>query len=393
MKVAFLTTDNRDQLKDYTAANPCFGPAPEALLEGFALLPDVEVHVVSCARQKMTSPEKVAPNIFFHCLHVPKIGWMRTLFQGCVRAVRTKLKEIQPDIVHGQGTEGHNALAAICSCFPNVVTIHGNMADLARQFQEPVGSYNWLAGKLETFALKRTCGVLCNSAFTEQLVKPRARRTWRVPNALRGIFFAAPPTTGLAGRCTLVSIGVIAVRKRQLELLDVANELRRQGFDFEFKFAGEACATNAYVSAFLERIKPLEREGIARYIGPRPGSELVQLFDQSAGMVHFSPAESFGLAVAEGLARDLKLFTARVGGVPDIAASVPGAELFDMGDWPGLTSAIARWIRSGFPRACGAGKVMRARYEPEHIALQHIEIYREVLGRAGPASGDRRAMR
>ena len=381
MKVAFLTTDNRDQFKDYTATNPCFGPAPEALLEGFALLPDVEVHVVSCARREMNSPARVAPNIFYHCLHVPKFGWMRTLFQGCVRAVRTKLKEIQPDIVHGQGTEGHNSLAAICSGFPNVVTIHGNMADLARQFREPVGSYNWLAGRLETFTLKRTYGVLCNSAFTEQLVQPRARRTWRVPNALRGIFFAATPPPGLVGRCSLVSVGVIAARKRQLELLDVASELRRQGLDFELKFAGGACATNAYVSAFLERIKPLEREGIARYIGPKSGSELVQLFDQSAGMVHFSPAESFGLAVAEGLARDLKLFAARVGGVPDIAASVPGAELFDADDWRGLSSSIANWIRSGFPRARGAGEIIRARYEPEHVARRHLEIYRGVLGR------------
>jgi glycosyltransferase involved in cell wall biosynthesis len=97
-------------------------------------------------------------------------------------------------------------------------------------------------------------------------------------------------------------------------------------------------------------------------------------------MVHFSPAESFGLAVAEGLARDLKLFAARVGGVPDITAGVPGAELFGADDWRGLTSAIADWIRRGFPRARGAAEVMRARYHPELIARRHVEIYREVLG-------------
>jgi glycosyltransferase involved in cell wall biosynthesis len=133
------------------------------------------------------------------------------------------------------------------------------------------------------------------------------------------------------------------------------------------------------MSAFLEKIKPLEREGFARCLGLKTSSELVQLFDRSAGLVHFSPAESFGLAVAEGLARELKLFAARVGGVPDIAAGVPGAELFDVDDWRGLTSAIAGWIRSGFPRARGAGEIMRARYQPEHIAQRHIEIYREVL--------------
>jgi glycosyltransferase involved in cell wall biosynthesis len=86
--------------------------------------------------------------------------------------------------------------------------------------------------------------------------------------------------------------------------------------------------------------------------------------------------------VVEALARDLKLFGARVGGIPDIASGVAGVELFGVNDWHGLTSAIAAWMRNGFPRARGASQVMRARYAPEVIARRHVEIYREVLGRS-----------
>jgi glycosyltransferase involved in cell wall biosynthesis len=193
------------------------------------------------------------------------------------------------------------------------------------------------------------------------------------------MFFAAAPAPGGAGRCTLLNVGVISARKRQLELLEVARELRRQGFDFEFRFVGNARPDGGYVSAFLEKLKPLEREGVARCVGLKLRNDLIQLFDESAAMVHFSPAESFGLAVAEGLARNLKLFGARVGGVPDIAAGVPGAELFDVDDWRGLTVAIADWIRSGYPRARGAADIMRARYHPEKIARRHVEIYQELL--------------
>ena len=382
MRIALLTTDGRDISKDYSTPAPHFGTAVEALMQGFAQIPELEVHVVSCARARLNSPSKLAPNTFFHSLCVPKIGWMRTGYQGCIRAVRHKLKEIQPDVVHGQGTERDCAISAVFSGFPNVVTIHGNMAELTRQFRERVGSFVWLAGKLETFTLKRTGGVLCNSTYTEQLVRPRARYTWRVANALREQFFAPAPGSGKAARCILVNVGLISARKRQLELLDVACELRQQGLDFEFQFIGDARSGGEYVTAFREKIKPLERKGFARCVGLKTSSELVQLFDRSSGMAHFSPAESFGLAVAEALARDLKLFAARVGGVPDIAFGVPGAELFEMDDWRGLTSAIAGWIRSGFPRARGAGEVMRARYDPEIITQRHLEIYREVLGRA-----------
>ena len=190
MKVALLTTDGREVLKDYGTPAPHFGTAPEALMQGFALLPEVEVHVVACARAKVNAPPKLAPNIYFHSLCVPKIGWLSTGYQGCIRAVRRKLKEIQPDLVHGQGTELDCSISAVFSGYPNVVTIHGNMAELARQFRKRIGGFYWLAARLEDFTLKRTIGVFCNSSYTEQLVRARARRTWRVANAIREAFFA-----------------------------------------------------------------------------------------------------------------------------------------------------------------------------------------------------------
>jgi glycosyltransferase involved in cell wall biosynthesis len=380
VKVAFLTSDSREAYKDYGKPVPEFGTAPAALLQGFALLPEVEVHVVSCARGKINSPAQLAPNIFFHSLCVPKIGWIRTGYQGCIRAVRRKLAELQPDIVHGQGTERDCAMNAAFSGYPNVVTIHGNMAALARLFRSPVGSYGWVAGKLESFVLQRTAGVFCNSEYTERLVKPRARQVWRVPNAIREQFFGPPTAPPNSARCTLINVGYPDSRKRQLELLQVIRDLRQQGLHLEFQFAGEFRPDNPYAAAFLEQLKPLEKEGLARCTGIKSAAELVATFDQSAAMVHFPKEEAFGLVVAEGLARDLKFFGTQVGGIPEITAGVPGAELFPVDDWNGLTSAVAAWIRRGFPRAPGAAHSIRARYHPSVIAKRHVEIYREVLG-------------
>src|SRR6516225_8394372 len=118
MKVAVLTTDSREHYKDYQAAAPYFGMAPEALLQGMARMPDLEVHVISCVRGHMRSPEKLADNIFFHALVVPKIGWMSTAYQGCIRAIRSKIQEIGVDVVHGQGTERECAMGAIYSGRP-----------------------------------------------------------------------------------------------------------------------------------------------------------------------------------------------------------------------------------------------------------------------------------
>ncbi|MGA9450575.1 MAG: glycosyltransferase family 4 protein [Verrucomicrobiia bacterium] len=379
MKIAFIATDNREAGRTYSETAPHFSTGSDSLVKGFAAMPDVELHVVSCTQQPMRSPEKLADNIWFHSLHVPKIGWLRTFYQGCIRATRNQLREIQPDVVHGVGTEREGAISAVFSGFPNVVAIQGNMAELARLHRARIGSYGWLAARLENFTLPRAGGVICNSLYTERLVRPRARKTWVIYPGLREMFVDPPPPAGPRD-CALVIAGIISSRKRQMELLDVAEELHRRGLKFEFRFVGFMNAPGEpYTRSFLERIKPMEAAGYARYLGAPSNDGMVRCFDTAAGMVHFPTEEAFGSVVAEGLARELKFFGARVGGIVEITEGVPGAELFASDDWTGLTNAIARWIENGCPPPAGAAALMRERYHPEVFARQHLKVYHEAL--------------
>src|ERR1035438_3144633 len=253
MRIVVLTTDNREPHKDYANPRPHFGTAPSALLEGLAMIPEIEVHVVACIRRPVVSPEKIAPNTFFHSLVVPKIGWMKTLFQGCVRAARKKIREIQPDIVHGQGTEGDCSLNAIFSGFPNVLTLHGNMRAVARINGDPPFSYNWVAARLEGFVLPRTDGVVCITNYTRDAVKDLARRTWIVPNAVDQTFFevnAAPDSaTPPVGLC----VGQICGYKNQNALMKSLDALAREK-PFRLVFFGKA-GPEAYVQEFFRLVK------------------------------------------------------------------------------------------------------------------------------------------
>ena len=380
MRVALLTTDSRQHYGTFDGELPSFGAAPEALLQGFIGMRELQVEIIACLQQPVQPTRRLAENIVFHGVHVPKWGWLRSGYSGCIRAVRKKLRELQPDIVHGQGTERDCGISAIFSGFPNVVTIHGNMAALARMFGAGVGSYGWLAARLEDFTLRRTAGVFCNSAYTEDLVRPRARRTWRVPNAIRAPFFAPAQTLPVTDRCVVLNVGVISARKRQLELLDLAMRLRRQGIEFELHFIGHADPSDPIGRVFFAKMKEAEALGCARYLGLKSTTELIALFDSAHGLIHFPTEEAFGLVVPEAMARNLKVFGTRVGGIVDIASGVPGAELFDAEDWSGLADALTRWIRRGFPLAPEAAAVVRERYHPRVVAERHLEIYREVLG-------------
>jgi glycosyltransferase involved in cell wall biosynthesis len=379
MKIVQITTDTRDHYRTYGEPTPYFGAAPQALLQGFASIPDLQVHVVSCVRRPLPSPEKIGPNLWYHSLPVPRVGWLWTGYQGCIRAVRRKLASLQPDLVHGQGTERDCALDAVFSGFPNVLTLHGNMADVARVLRAPLGSFHWLAARLETLALHRTGGVLCNSAFTEQLARSRSRRQWRVANPVRQTFFAPATEEPDRSRCVILNAGVICEYKRQLDALDIARRLHHEGVPIQMRFLGPLPHGSPYADTFRERIQIAEQAGYATYLGFKDPEALRNEYDRAAALLHIPTTESFGLVVAEALARNVKLFATRTGGVPDIAEGVQDAELFNDGDWDGLFAAVVRWFRAGWPRSQHGAHLMRSRYHPEIIARRHLEIYREVL--------------
>ena len=379
MKIALISIDSRQSERAYHETVPRFGTGVDSMIEAVAARPELELHVLSCAQKPMQSPEKLAGNVWFHSLHVPKFGWLRTGYQGCIRAMRRKFREIRPDVVHGVGTEREGAISAVYSGFPNVVAIAGNMAEIARLNQARFGSYLWLTARLENFLLPRTDGVICNSLYSQRLVQPRAKKVWLIYPGLRGLFLQPPTHVGPRDGA-LVIAGVISSRKRQLELLDVAEALHHRGLKFEFRFVGHLYdPAEPYAAAFLQRVKPMAAAGYARYLGTPTHEGMVRHFDAASGMVHFPTEEAFGSVVAEGFVRDLKFFGSRTGGIVEIAEGAPGAELFEPDDWPGLTEAIARWIKAGHPCAAGAATIMRQRYHPEVYLRQHLQVYHEVL--------------
>ncbi|HEX4351004.1 MAG TPA: glycosyltransferase family 4 protein, partial [Verrucomicrobiae bacterium] len=253
MRVCLVTTDNRQHFRDFANPQPYFGTAPAALLQGLAAIPEVETHIVCCLQRPVNSPPKLAPNIYYHSLLVPQIGWMRTGFAGCIRAVRKKLREIRPDFVHGQGTERDCAMDAVFSGFPNVLTLHGNMRLIAKVNDSPPFSFMWLSARLERLVLPRTDGVICITNYTRDAVKGLARRTWLLPNAVDKSFFevqAAPdasqPPIGLC-------VGTISLRKNQNAFIRALDPLARDR-KFKINFASEP-ATGTYGEEFLQLVR------------------------------------------------------------------------------------------------------------------------------------------
>jgi glycosyltransferase involved in cell wall biosynthesis len=270
-------------------------------------------------------------------------------------------------------------MAAVHSGYPNVLTIHGNMQHIHRMDLLGSRAYGILASSLETHALGKTRGVFCNSTHTESLVNPRARKTWLVPNALRKKFFEPvnlpKPKNGIP---VVLNIGIISTLKRQLEILQMAEQAAKE-HQFQIRFIGSIGQSSPYCSQFREAIDKGRRAGYADYLGTMTETELIAAMDSADAAIHFPSEEAFGLVVAEAIARGLKFFGSNLGGIVDIARGIDGAELHD--DFESLQVGITRWLDAGAPAPALAADEIAKRYHPRVIAERHLEIYREVLNR------------
>jgi glycosyltransferase involved in cell wall biosynthesis len=341
-------------------------------------LKDVEVHVVSCTRKPMQSPEKLAPNIFFHSLLVPKIGWMKTLYQGCIRSVRAKVREIQPDIVHGQGTERDCAISAVMSGFPNVLTVHGNLRLIAKVNRSRLFSYAWLAAKLETATIPRSDGVVCITHYTQDAVKDLAKRTWVVPNAVDASFFEvnAHPVPGKVPR--ILCVGHISTRKNQNAFICALDSLAPAG-KFEVLFLGMVEPNRAYDEEFLRLVR--ERPWCI-FGGMADRAQLKDHLRHATALALPSLEDNCPMVVLEAMAAGVPVVAAKVGGLPDLIEEGKNGFFFDPLDSRSMASAMEKILSKNSVAdalAERAREEARKRFRPDVVAQRHVEIYRDVL--------------
>lgn len=381
LKVGILTTDNRDHWRKYDLPDPVFGPAIAAVLEGFADFPgEIEAHVISVTQKPLASPARLAPNVFYHSLVVPKIGWLRSGYQGCIRAVRAKVRNLGLDLVHGEGTERDCAMEAVFSGRPNLITLHGNMRSVARAMHAPLFSYHWFHSLLESLAIRKTDTVFCNSGYTESLVRPLNSRVVRMPNAVRKIFYSPLPLPDppAAKELRLLVVGLICSYKQPLEILR-ALQVWRQGSHpaFHASFLGALSGEKLYCRRFTEEMDAARSQGWADHRTAVGGAELRDIMDHSDILVHIPTEEAFGLVVAEAMLRGMNIVGGRVGGIPDFAGIYPGIVLVDPQKPQEWVQALEVAAQNRPPRVFRKSWDFMC-FHPRKIAQKHLENYRRL---------------
>ena len=406
MRIAFLVVDDRF---DRPQPEPFFGSAPSALLQGFAALasdqasqsPELstldprpstapftsaaEIHVICCGKKPVPAPTKLAPNIFYHQIILPSWSYLRMLHAGPILAVRKKLREIQPDIVHAQGTERWCAISAALAPYPKVLTIHGNLRLINKVTPMQPLAYWKLQEILETFSIPRFDGIVCITNYTERNVADLARITWVVPNAVDLAFFALgdekgaldPRPSTLVAQKVLV-VGHVQPRKNQNAFIDAVTPLAESD-PFDVHFFGGAARGQPFGDGFFDR---LERRPWCHFGGMLGRAELREQFRDASLLVLPSLEDNCPMVVLEAMASGVPVIAPNVGGVPDLIRDGENGLLIDPTSAESMRDAVARILHT--PELAArlsrqARKDAEENYHPRTIARRHLEIYQEIV--------------
>lgn len=386
LKLGLLATDNREHCRNYGLPEPVFGAPVEALLQGFREFPkEIEVHVISVVQNNLRSPSQLGANIFCHSLWVPKIGWLRTGYQGCIRAVRKKARALRLDLVHGQGTERDCGLEAVFSGLPNALTLHGNMRAVAKILRARPFSYHWFHAWLEALTIRTAGLVMCNSSYTEKQVLPLNPRIVRMPNPVREIFYS-PPSPGAGSRSKRLGflvIGLVASYKQSLEILRALRAWRERGApSFHCLWVGALSGQESYVRNFFDELTRARNEGWGEHQPQMSAQELKEAMDERDILIHIPREEAFGLVVAEAMLRGMKILAGRTGGIVDFPQVYPGIKLVDPKKPQEWSEDLADLIGTRPTRVERDSWDFR-RYHPGEIARLHCRTYRNLLAKKG----------
>ncbi|HWV98681.1 MAG TPA: glycosyltransferase family 4 protein [Candidatus Acidoferrum sp.] len=378
LRLAFIVADEREAFFQYELADPYFGSAPSALLAGLEQCSDIEVHIVTCVRRKVRAPERLANNIFYHALQVPQWGFLRTGYLPAILKIRRKLRDLRPDIAHGQGTERYYALAAALSGFPNIITIHGNMRQVARALGANPFSFHWITARMESLAIRRTGGVVCLSRYTQAQVQALAHKTWLVPNAVDEAFFDVRRT--VATPPTLVCVANVYPYKNQNLLIRTLDPIAAET-GVRLVFLGGVIAGDPYGLEFLALVR--ERPWCC-FEGFQKGDALRAHFTSASMMVLPTLEDNCPMVVLESMAAGVPVAAARIGGIPDLIDHRVNGLLFNPRDPADIRAAVLELLQPEASNRMAAEARKRAleRYHPAKIARRHVEIYREVADAA-----------
>lgn len=364
------------------------------LLRGFRELGVKDIHILVDTTEVKRPTVDEGPLGILHRLPCPRFSGSACFHLWRRHALLRELARLQPDILHGQGTEAEYAFTAVTSRFPNVITIHGIMHRVHQIVPPRMLTTQHVARWLENLVVRKARHAICISRAVEQFLQMRASpaRCHLVPNAIAPHFFEVQPPTVGHTQPTLLFVGTVYPLKGLLHLVEALPPLQQLlGQPVRLIIVGKGGSGGkgqAYESLIRKRAADLRLETQVEWWGWQDERGVARALAASHVLVLPSFEETFSMCIAEAMAARVPVVASRVGGVTDLITHGSTGLLVSPGNSHEIAEAVHTVLRDSELRSqlvTNAHDAALNRYAPRVVAAKTLEVYqaiaREAAGR------------
>jgi glycosyltransferase involved in cell wall biosynthesis len=351
----------------------------DSLIEAMSGIDGLRMHVITACAE-INSPRTVnRDNLRVTYLDMPRWKNAFTLFQYTRYRAARLLEKIQPDLVHGIGTEHIWPYVATHYGLPCVVTIHGVMTSIVKKHPPRLLSKRRLFAFYEPRVVRRAGHLIAiNPYIVESLGKYIHGQVHNIENPINNCYFkqaSNPPDN-----TSVVFVGGIEPLKGLHILVEAAGILKQEySLSFPLHIVGPTL-DKEYETGVR---KQLERYGLAdkaRFHGFIFPDQLAEIYGNAALLAVPSFEESFSMCSAEAMACGIPVVASRVGGIPNVVRDGESGTLVEPGDARGLAEAIRRFLEDPQRRKTygeQGRQIAEKRWRPTVIAAQTVDVYRQ----------------
>jgi glycosyltransferase involved in cell wall biosynthesis len=343
-----------------------------------------EIHVATISKDVRTFTSFCKGSVVYHVFPRRRLFSLATFFLFDRFRIRKLIKRIDPDLIHGIGTEHIYPTCALKSGRPAVITIHGIINEILRVSPVEKMSMLYILRHYERKVLQAAKSVICiNPYVREYLGAKNGHRLFDVENPVNDLFYANQWMDDAQG---ILFIGSRSHLKGYDIFMDVISKVKDQCPDVPVYFIEQKYSHLGWMRlwwwmrkypcpSYVKVFRQMDQEGI------------MKMMKQCTLLVSTSRQETAPMVIAEAMAMGMPVVAHDVGGVRHLVDEGNTGYLVQCGDSPLMAARVVELLRNRQLRR-NMGRNARSaairRFKTDVIAAQTANVYDNVFRQEHP---------
>lgn len=376
MRIAFVG--------DYPVQQNWIKNGPQAvfvdLVEGLRKLPDLQLFVVT-AHKSLSKPYTIRrKNITYHYLRYPRLP-AELSFPILQQSIHRVLREIKPDLVHGQSGHRYGCIA-LSSGFPTVLTLHNIHGTEPRYAPDGITRLRMRLHYSLTrkYFLAHVHHLVSINKYIRNYYEGMIdANIYDIANPVANCFFELNPNHEDPN--TILFVGWLRALKRPDLALEAFALAQQEVPNLCLHFAGAACELKLK-RELDDFVSTHNLSSNVRFLGHLNLPQLLESYRHSSILLITSEIETSPMAVQQAMAAGKAVIATAVGGVPFLIDDGITGLLEESKDPSQIAQKLVRLARKPLLRK-QLGQAARRQainyFQTDVVAYETYRMYREIL--------------